>query len=328
MAIHIRRREFIATLAGGAVAWPIRTRAQQLRQTRIGILHPGSPPDPWLEGLRQGLRDLGYTEGHNIVLEYRWAEGKGERLDRLAQELIENKVDIFVIMTGPAVLAARRRTTTVPIVMAISGDPVGIGVVANLARPGGNVTGFSLMSGDLAGLRLGVLKEAVPAAKRVAALYNPTEPPTAQEMRDTEAAARTLGIAVQPLEARSGDDLEQAFSRAAAERADALITFAHGFAFVHRRRIADLAAQHRLPAMYGWREYAEVGGLMTYGPNVTATLRRAASYVDRIIKGANPADLPVEQPTKFELVINLKTAKALGLEMPPTLIVRADEVIE
>ena len=323
MAIHIRRREFIATLAGGAVAWPIRTRAQQLRKTRIGILHPGSPPDPWLEGLRQGLRDIGYTEGHNIVLEYRWAEGKAERLDGLAQELIENKVDIFVIMTGPAVLTARRQTTTVPIVMAISGDPVGIGVVANLARPGGNVTGFSLMSGDLAGLRLGVLKEAVPAAKRVAALYNPTEPPTAQEMRDTEAAARTLGIAVQPLEARSGDDLEQAFSRATAERADALITFAHGFAFVHRRRIADLAAQHRLPAMYGWREYAEVGGLMTYGPNVTATLRRAASYVDRIIKGANPADLPVEQPTK-----NLKTAKALGLEMPPTLIVRADEVIE
>jgi ABC-type uncharacterized transport system substrate-binding protein len=327
MTACIGRRDFI-TLLGGAAAWPLAARAQQLRQTRIGILHPGSPPDPWLEGLRQGLRDLGYTEEHNIAIEYRWAEGKSERLDELAQELIEKKVDVIVVMTGPAVLAARRRTTTVPIVMAISGDPIGTGAVASLARPGGNVTGFSLMSGDLAGLRLGVLKEAVPGAKRVAVLYNPTEPVTPQEMRDTEAAARTLGITLQPLEARSGDDLEQAFSRAAAERADAFITFAHGFAFVHRRRIAGFAAQYRLPAMYGWREYADVGGLMTYGPNVTATLRRAASYVDRIIKGANPADLPVEQPTKFELVINLKTARALGLTIPPALLVRADEVIE
>jgi putative tryptophan/tyrosine transport system substrate-binding protein len=325
----MRRREFIASL-GAATAWSFRAHAQQSlpRQARIGVLHPGSPPDPWLEGLRQGLNSLGYTEGRNIAFEYRWAEGKGERLEGLAQELIDRKVDVIVIMTGPAVLAARRRTTALPIVMAVSGDPIGIGVAASLARPGGNVTGLSLMSSDLAGLRLAVLKEAVPHAKRVGVLYNPAEPPTAQEMRDTDAAARTLDIAVQPLEARSGEDLVPAFARAAAERVDALLTFAHGFAFVHRARIAALAAQHRLPAMYGWREYAEVGGLMTYGPNVTATLLRAASYVDRIIKGADPAELPIEQPTKFELLINLKTAKALGLIIPPTLLARADEVIE
>jgi len=324
----MRRREFI-TFLGGAAVWPPVARAQPARRpAHIGILHPGSPPDPWVDGLRQGLRDLGYVEGQNLSIEYRWAEGKGERLDGLAEELIASKIDVLVVMTGPAVLAAKRQSTTVPIVMAVSGDPVGTGVVTNLARPGRNVTGFSLMSADLAGLRLGVLKEAVPTAKRVAVLYNPAEPATGREMRETEAAAQTLGVTLQPIEARSADALDQAFASAAQGHADALITFAHGFAFLHRRRIADLAAQNHLPAMYGWREFADIGGLMAYGPNVTATLRRAATYVDRIIKGANPADLPVEQPTKFELVINLKTAKALGLEIPSGLILRADEVIE
>jgi putative tryptophan/tyrosine transport system substrate-binding protein len=325
----VRRREFIILFGGAGLVLPLGVRAQQTaRPAVIGVLHPGAPPDPWLEGLRQGLRDLGYVEGRNMVVEYRWAEGKGERLEGLAQQLIDRKVDVIVIMTGPAVIAARRRTTTVPIVMAVSGDPIGIGVAASLARPGGNVTGLSLMSADLAGLRLAVLKEAVPEAKRVGVLYNPAEPPTAQEMRDSDAAAQRLGVTLQPLEARTGDDLELAFARAAAERVDALITFAHGFAFVHRGRIADLAARNRFPVMYGWREYAEAGGLMAYGPNVTSMLGRAASYVDRIIKGANPADLPIEQPTKFELVINLKTAKALGITVPPSLLARADEVIE
>jgi putative ABC transport system substrate-binding protein len=310
---------------GAAAAWPLCARGQQI--PRIGILHPGSPPDPWLQGLREGLRQLGYTEGRNIVLEYRWAEGKGERLEGLAQELIDRKVDVIVIMTGPAVLAARRRTTTIPIVMAVSGDPLGIGVAQSLARPGGNVTGLSLMSGDLAGLRLAVLKETVPQTRRVAVLFNPVEPPTAEEMRDTEAAAETCYLLASHGSSQCSD-IEQVFVRAAAERADALITFAHGFAFVHRRLIAALAAHHRLPAMYGWREYAEVGGLMTYGPNVTATLYRAASYVDRILKGANPAEMPVEQPTKFELVINLNTAKALGIEVPQAVLARADQVIE
>jgi len=215
-----------------------------------------------------------------------------------------------------------------PIVMAVSGDPVGTGVVDNLARPSGNVTGFSLMSGDLAGLRLSILKEMVPAAKRIAVLYNPAEPPTGLELRETEMAAQKLSLTLQPLEARSGDSLDQVFASAVAAQADAIITFAHGFAFFHRQRIAELAAQHRLPAMYGWREFAEAGGLMTYGPNITSTLRRAANYVDLIIKGSKPADLPVQQPTKFELVINLKTAKALGLTVSPGLLVAADEVIE
>ena len=325
----MRRRLFITLLGGVAVVWPLGPRAQQPPQpARVGILHPGSPPDPWLDGLRQGLRDLGYVEGNNLLIDYRWAERQGERLEGLAQELIDNKVDVIVIMTGPAVLAVKERTARVPIVMAVSGDPVGTGVVTSLARPGGNITGFSLMSAELAGLRLSVLREAVPTARRIGVLYNPTERPTEREMRETEAAAVTLGVTLQPLEARDGDDLDQAFASAVAGKVDALITFAHGFAFIHRRRIAQLAARHRLPAMYGWREYAEIGGLMTFGPNVTATLRRAASYVDRILKGANPGDLPIEQPAKFELVVNLKTAKALGLTIPPSILIRADEVIE
>jgi putative ABC transport system substrate-binding protein len=325
----LRRRDFIA-LAGGAVAIaPLAAWAQQrARVVRVGILHPGSPPDPWLDGLREGLRESGYTEGKDLIFEYRWAEGRSERLPDLADILIASKVDIIVVMTGPAVHAAMKRTSTVPIVMAVSGDPVGTGAVRSLARPGGNVTGLSLMSDDLAGLRLSVLKEAVPAAKRIGVLYNPSEPPTAAELRETEAAAQKLGVTLQPLVARSGDELGPLFAEAAAGGCDALITFAHGFAFFHRRRISELAAQYRLPAMYGWREYADIGGLMTYGPNVTAALRRAAGFVDRILKGANPADLPVEQPTKFELVINLKTAKALGLTVPPSVLARADEVIE
>ena len=325
----MRRREFITLLGSAAGAWPFAALAQQQpKMARIGILHPGSPPDPWLEGLREGMRELGYVEGKNLAFEYRWAEGRGERLPDLADVLIAGKVDVIVSMTGPAVLAAMKRTSTVPIVMAVSGDPVGTGAVKSLARPGGNVTGLSLMSDDLAGLRLSVLKEAVPSATRVGVLYNPSEPPTKAELEETEAAAQKLGVTLQPLAARGGDALGQLFAEAAAGGCDALITFAHGFAFFHRRRIAELAAQYRLPAMYGWREYAAIGGLMTYGPNVTATLRRAASYVDRILKGANPANLPVEQPTKFELVVNLRTAKALGLTIPQTVLTRADEVIE
>lgn len=325
----MRRRELLIALGGAAAAWPLGARAQQInRLRRVGILHPGSSPDPWLDGLREGMRELAYIEGKDFVFEYRWAEGRSERLPDLADGLIAGKVDVIVIMTGPAVLAAMKRTSTIPIVMAVSGDPVGIGAVKSLARPGGNVTGLSLMSDDLAGLRLSVLKEAVPSAKRIAVLYNPSEPPTKTELEETQAAAKKLDVTLQPLVARNGDALGPLFTDAMAGGCDALITFAHGFAFFHRRRIADLAAQHRLPAMYGWREYADIGGLMTYGPNVKATLRRAASYVDRIFKGAAPANLPVEQPTKFELVVNLKTAKALGLAIPQSVLARADEVIE
>jgi putative ABC transport system substrate-binding protein len=325
----MKRRDFIMLAGGAAAAWPVASPAQQRpRVARVGILHPGSPPDPWLDGLRDGLRELGYTEGKDLIYEYRWAERRSERLPDLADVLIASKVDVIVIMTGPAVLAAKYRTTTIPIVMAVSGDPVGTGAVSNLARPGGNVTGLSLMSDELAGLRLAVLKEVVPNAKRVGVLYNPTEPPTKAELHETEIAAQKLDVALLSMSAQSGDALGSLFDDAAKRGCEAVITFAHGFAFVNRQRIADLAAQHRLPAMYGWREFADVGGLMTYGPNAKATLRRAASYVDRILKGANPGELPVEQPTKFELVINLKTAKALGIEIPPAVLVRADELIQ
>lgn len=329
----MRRRAFLLSSIGAAAALSVPGIAQQpaRRPALVGVLHPGSPPDAatWLDGLRDGLKDLGYIEGRNLRTEYRWAERKGaERLEVLAQELVDLKVDVIIIVAGPAVMAAKKRTSTIPIVMAVSGDPLGTGVVASLARPGGNVTGFSLMSADLAGLRLALLKEAVPKAQRIGVLYHPGEPPTGQEMRETEAAAQKLGLVLVKLEARGGDDLEPAFARAAAERVDGLITFAHAFAFAFRQRIADLAAKHRLPAMYGWREYAEVGGLMTYGPNVKDTLRRAAHYVDRILKGANPADLPVEQPTRFELVINGRTAKSLGITLPPALLLRAEEVME
>jgi putative ABC transport system substrate-binding protein len=225
-------------------------------------------------------------------------------------------------------VAAKKATDTIPIVMLNTGDPVGLGLVASLARPGGNVTGLTLMGPDLTGLRLSLLKDAVPAAKRIAVLYNPAERVTADELRQTEAAAGKLGVVLQPVEARSGDALVQAFTSAVEGGADALIIFTHVFALLHRDRIAALAMQHRLPAMFAWREFAEAGGLMVYGPNVTDTLYRAASFVDRILKGGNPAEMPIEQPTKMEFIINLKTARALGIEIPAAMLVRASEVIE
>lgn len=322
------RRNFIALLGGAATTWPGQIYAQRRRPARIGVLHPFAPPHPWTAGLRRGLRDLGYVEGQTIAIDERGSDGRYERLDGLARELVDSKVDVLVVMTGPALRAARQRTTTVPIVMAVSSDGVGTAGVASLARPGGNITGLTLMGPDLTGLRLSLLKDAVPAAKRIAVLYNPAELPTAEELRQTEIAAGKLGVVLQRVETRSGDALDQAFASAVSGGADASITFTHGFALLHRSRIAALAVQHRLPAMYGWRELAEAGGLMVYGPNTADTLYRAASFVDRIIKGGNPAEMPIEQPTKFELVINLKTAKALGLEISTALLVRADVVIE
>jgi putative ABC transport system substrate-binding protein len=322
----MRRRDALKLFAA-ALAAPSSAGAQQGRAvTRIGVIHPRPPPDPWLDSFRQELRELGYAEGRDVAIEYRW--GRGAVLDELARDLLANKVDILVTTTGPAVRAATRQTTSVPIVMAMSGDPVVTGVVASHARPGGNVTGLSLMSSDLAGQRLSILKEAVPAVDRIAVLYDPTEPPTAQELRQTEAAAATLGVPVEPLPVSAADALDEAVARAARAGADGMITFAHSFAFIHRQRIVGLAAHYRLPAMYGWREFAEIGGLMSYGPNVGAAFRRAATYVDRIIKGARPADMPIEQPSRFEFVINQRTAKALGLDLSPALFARADEVIE
>jgi ABC-type uncharacterized transport system substrate-binding protein len=299
---------------------------------RIGFLSPSSPSDPLtsrnLGAFREGLRELGYVEGQNIAIEFRWAEGKYDRLPGLAAELVSLKVDIIVATSLPAIQAAKQATRTIPIVMATSLDPVSTGFVASLAHPGGNITGLSAMAPDLVGKQLELLKEVVPKVSRVALLGNPANPGTAPMVRRAQDAARELGVRLQPLEARGPSEIDRAFAAMTRERAGALIVLLDVMFAEHRARIADLAAKHRLPAVYGLQEYAEAGGLMVYGSSFVERFRRAATFVDKILKGAKPADLPIEQPTKFELVINLKTAKALGLTIPQSLLQRADQVIE
>src|SRR5262245_22413107 len=290
--------------------------AQPLRRTaRVGILNYAGAQDIRVREFRDGLRELGYVEGQNLAIAYRWADGRLDRLPELASELVAANVDV-IIAIGPAVWAAKRTTSTVPIVIAFSGDPVGNGVVTNLARPGGNITGFSYMSTDLAAKRLEVLSKMMPAHARIAILYNPDEPATSLEMQQTEVAARAIGVTLQPLAARHPDDLEQTFAAAAREQARALLVFTHGFAVLNRGRIIELAARSHLPTLYGWSDFVNEGGLMSYGPNIPVMVRKAARYVDRILKGEKPGDLPVEQPTRLELVVNLKTAKALRLTIP------------
>ena len=330
----------IAVLLISILTPPLAAEAQQAGKVhRIGFLSPSSRSDPerlaspfgerGLAAFRQGLRDLGYVEGQNIAIEYRWAEGRFERLPDLAAELVRLKVDVIVSVVTQATLAAKNATGTIPIVLVAAGDPLGSGLVANLARPGGNVTGPSSMYGDLAGKQLELLKETVPKVSRVAVLWNPANAVwQAQMLRQTEIAARALGLQVQLLEARGPDELEGAFAAMTRERVSALLVQVDVIFALHARRIADLAAKRRVPAMYGSREHVETGGLMSYAPNIPDLFRRAATYVDKILKGAKPADLPVEQPTKFELVINLKTAKALGLKIPQSVLIRADEVIQ
>jgi len=300
---------------------------------RVGYLNPGYLSDPLsqrrLEAFRQGLRDLGYVEGQNIAIESRWAEGKYDRYPALAADLVRLKVDVIVAHGGTATQAVQQATRTIPIVMSLVLDPVGSGLVPSLARPGGNVTGTSFMGPDLVGKQLQLLKEVVPKVSRVALLRNPANPASVQGLRDAEAAARALGVRLQPLEARNPQEIDSAFAAMTRERAGALLILPDPIFGNQRRQIAELAAKRRLPAIYGGTpEYAEAGGLMVYGPNELDLNRRAATYVDKILKGAKPADLPVEQPTKFELVINLKTAKALGLTMPQSVLSRADQVIQ
>ena len=307
---------------------PLVAEAQPAEKlARIGYLSLGTAADT-PRALLQGLRELGYVEGQNLVIEYRYAEGKAERLPDLAAELVSLKVDVIVAGGTPPPLAAKRATTTIPIVMTSAGDPVGSGLVASLAKPGGNVTGLSTFTRDLAAKRLQLLKEVVPLVSRVAVLWNAANPYAVLNMRETEAAARTLGLQVQSVEVRGPDDIETGFSTAIRWRAGAFIVVDDPFTYLHRTRIADLAARNQLPAMYGFRQYAEAGGLMAFGTSLADLSRRAATYVDKILKGAKPADLPVEQPTKFELVINAKTAKALKLTIPPSVLLRADQVIE
>jgi putative ABC transport system substrate-binding protein len=314
------------------VAWPLAAEAQQpTKIARIGYLASNLTNQSPLEAFRQGLRDLGYDEGRNVVIEYRDAQGKLEPLPALAVELVALKVDVIVASSTAAALAAKQATTVVPIVFATVPDPVGTGLVTSLARPGGNITGLSNLNADLVGKGLEYLTQAVPGARRVAVLSQPGafgERTEREMLKAAEVAAEVLGIQLQFVEARGPADIDKAFSEITGARADALIVLVSGMLLGERSRVVDFAARNRLPVVYTFRELVDAGGLMSYGTSLADLFRRAASYVDKILKGAKPADLPVEQPVKLELVINLKTAQALGLTLPPTLLARADQVIE
>jgi len=325
----MKRREFIALL-GGAAAWPVAAHAQQAGKVyRIGFITAGIvPPPPTESAFHDGLRALGWIEGKNVIYEDRYAENRLDRLPELAAELVRLNVDVIVTAGTLAPLAAKRATATIPIVMIAAGDPLGSGLIASLARPGGNVTGLSLMAPELAGKRLELLREILPGLSRVAVLWNAANPYSAIVFKETERAAQPLKIEVQSLEVRSPDDLDSALEDAIRQNASALMTVEDPFTTDRRHHIAEFAAKNKVPAIYGLREFADAGGLIAYGANLADLFRRAAGFVDKILKGAKPSDLPVEQPTKFELVINLKTAKALGIEIQPTLFARADEVIE
>ena len=321
----------VLALALGTLAAPLPADAQQpAKISRIGILRPGAPPDPLVEAFRQGLHELGYAEGRDIIIEYRWAEGKEERLTDLAAELVRLKVDVIVVSATRGPLAAKQATTTIPIVMAASGDPVAAGLVASLARPGGNVTGLSVISPELSGKRLELLKGVVPKLSRVAVLWDadPGNPFPRLVLKEMEIAAAALRVQLQLLGIREPKELDGAFEAATRGRAGGVVVVGGPLTIANRMQIVILAAKHRLPVMYGLKEFVEAGGLISYGPNHSDLYRRAAVYVDKILKGAKPADLPVEQPTRFELVINLKTAKALGLTIPQSVLIRADEVIQ
>ena len=325
------RRTFISGLTFGLLAAPLAAEAQPPGKVpRIGVLVVATRSffSTRIESFRQGLRELGYVEGKNVLIEYRYAEGKLDLLPALASELVQLKVDVIVTASPPGVQAAKNATSTIPIVFAAIGDPVGGGFVASLARPGGNVTGLSILAPALSGKRLELLKEAFPKVTRVVILWNPTSSGEALSFREMPAVAKALGVQHQSMEVRAANDFEDGFQRAKQEGAQALVTMPSPVINANRQQILEFAAKNRLPAMYAGSEFVEAGGLMSYGPNYTDQFRRAAVFVDKILKGAKPGDLPVEQPTKFELVINLKTAKALGLTIPPSLLQRADQVIE
>jgi len=325
----MKRREFISLL-GGAAAWPLAARAQQpARVPRIGFLHYGSPgPSPEVDAFRQGLRDLGYSEGQNITIEYRFAGGRVGQLAELAAELVGLKPDVIVTPTTPASVAAKQATSTIPIVIAGVADAVGAGLVANFARPGGNITGLTSISAELGGKRLELLRGVAPNCSRVAVLHNPADRSNVLVVKQLQEAAPALGLTLQTLEVREPGEFEGAFAAMTRERADALFGAAGVLTYEHRNAVVDLAAKSRIPAMWGHRQFVDVGGLMSYAVNFYDQCRQAATYVDQILKGAKPGDLPVQQPTKFEFIINLKTAKTLGLEFPPMLLALADEVIE
>jgi putative ABC transport system substrate-binding protein len=326
------RKAILSILIGAALlAVAVIADAQQPKNIPlVGFLVPGSPSSysARIEAFRQGLRELGYVEGQNIIIEYRYTEGKSDRLPVLASELVQLKVDVIVTGTTPAIQAAKNTTSTIPIVMAEVADPVAVGLVSSFARPGGNITGFTTLSPDLDGKRLELLKEILPNVTRVAFIWDPTNSANRIRFKGVQSAAQALAITLQSLEVRNPTELASAFEAAIRERPGALMV-PNPTVLTYGRQIADFAAKNRLPLGYDTREHAEkAGGLMAYGPNFADLLRRVATYVDKILKGAKPADLPVEQPTKFEFVVNLKTAKQIGLTIPPNVLARADKVIK
>jgi len=321
------RRLFLGTLGLLAASQP--AEAQPAKMARVGFLFFGSPgASPELAAFQQGMRELGYIEGKNILIDYRFASGRVERLPELAAELVRLNVDVIVTPTTPAALAAKRATTSIPIVFTAVADVVGAGLVTNFARPGGNMTGLTSVSSQLGGKRLEFLKAVAPKAARVAVLYNPADRSNVLMLNELQESAPGLGLALHPVEVRGPGEFEGAFRAMTRERAHALFGAAGVLTLEHRKTLVDLTAKSRIPALWGHRQFVEAGGLMSYAVNYYGQLRQAATYVDRILKGARPGDLPVEQPTTFELVINLKTAKALGLTIPPSLLQRADQVIE
>jgi putative ABC transport system substrate-binding protein len=327
----VRRREFITLLGGAAAAWPLGAWAQQPAMPVVGFVYSQSPEvvADRLRGFRRGLREAGFVEGENLTVEYRWAEGQFDRTAELIADLVRRRVAVIAALNNHSALAATSATKTIPIVFNVNEDPVAMGLVASIARPGGNATGANYVSGELAAKRLQLLRELVPAARRVAVLVNPTNPTIAQTtLRDVEPAARDLGLETQNLNAATVPEIGAVFATFERSRPDALFVGADGFFTARRVQLTQLAAFHRMPATFGTRESAEAGGLMSYGSNVVDAWRQVGVYVGRILKGTKPADLPVVQANKFELVVNVETARMLGLTVPATLLASADEVIE
>jgi len=323
------RREVLAGLAAGLFV-PLLPFAQQrtTKIARIGVLQPGSPPEPLMEAVKDGLRELGYVEGVNIAFVIRWAEGRTDKLDDGAREIVRASVDVVTTLSTPAALAARRATSSIPIVFTGVGDPVGTGLVQSLAHPGGNATGYATLAPELSAKRLELLHQLVPSMTRFAMLWNDTNPSMKTGARHAEEASTTMGLAVQSLGVHDLVDFDPSFAAIRGGSSTALLTLADPFTRINRQRIIDFAARSRLPAIYETREFVEAGGLISYGPNLAAIQRRSATYIDKILKGAKPDDLPVEQPTALELIINMKTANALGLKVPDSILARADAVIQ
>jgi putative tryptophan/tyrosine transport system substrate-binding protein len=327
----MRRRELVIFLVGAALMLPLTAAHAQKSAGKIyhlGILQPGAPPEPLVDALQQRLNELGYSEGHNIAYEYRWAEGKPQRLTELAKELVDLKVDVITAFSTPAAIAAQKATQTIPIVFAGVGDPVGSGLVSSLSRPGGNITGISILATELSGKRLELLKEIVPSASPVAMFWNDSNPGMVLRAHEARNAADKMSLNLQSIGVHDLISFDTAFATINNGGFNALLVLIDPFTREHRQQIVDFAAQRRLPAIYESREFVDAGGLISYGPSLPALQRRAADYVSMIFKGSNPADLPVEQPTKFEMVINMKAAKALGLAISQSVVMRADDLLE